>query len=225
LFHVKKLTRGAGFWLFVLVIFGILSLGVRLSLFHRTLEALPLPYAGLAKIFPFLNLSGVPVRMMVMVTLAAGVLVAMVLAKLNLSRLRSKVALAVLLLIMVIELWPAPLPLTASRHPDYVERLKALPSGAVVDNAAVSAPRALYHQTIHDKPLVFGYVSRLPKSVMDKDWVITHAILTDQYQRLCSEFRIRYITTPPFRPLKTTYPVIHQDQDALIYDLKDSPSC
>ena len=48
-----------------------------------------------------------------------------------------------------------PLGMTRPEVPANVEELKRLPEGAVLDLAS-DAPQALFYQTVHEKPIVFG---------------------------------------------------------------------
>jgi len=186
----------------------------------------PMPYAMLEKLFPQLKLSGVPNRMIVMTSLAAAVLSAIVLAHLNLRARKSQVLGAVFFVVLLIEMWPGMLPANvAGAYPKYVDALAKLPYGVVMDDGAKSDSFRLYDQTITNKPIAFGYISRTPTSVYNADWQLTAAILRGQYPRLCAEFKIRYFTTPASRPLDTTYPVVYRDANTLIYDLKNSPNC
>lgn len=215
------------FWLAFGLIFGILSFGPRIVVGGNVIERLPLPYALAEKIFPPLKLSGVPVRMMVMVTLATAVIAAIVLSRLKLSTHKGKVILGLFVVLLAIEMWPSRLPLTPKNiAPAYVYALESLPAGAVFDNGTPSASIVLYNQTIHQKPIALGYISRTPKSVEDKDWSIVAALEESHYQLLCSEFKLRYYTTPTTKPLASVqYPIIYQDSQTLIYDLKNSDNC
>lgn len=223
---IRKKLINVWLWYIVLLVFGILSLGLHPMAWGNRANSIPLPYLFLQKIFPPLELSGVPIRMMVMVTLAVAVITAMVVAKIKFNSWWKKALGIVLLLIMIIEYWPARLPITPASYPQYAYFIKQLPEGSeVVNNAAYSAPKALYDQTLHEKPMVLGYITRMPKSVEDKSWIITHAILTGQYDRLCRDFGARYYAATPNQAIQTTYPIIYQDDQAIIYDLKNSPNC
>ncbi len=178
------------------------------------------------KLIPGMKLSGMPIRMMVMVTLAVAILSSMVLAKLKLNNLKGKLLLALFCIVLIIEMWPATLPMTTNKVPDYVKELRSLEQGAVVDDGASSASYALFHQTYHEKPMVLGYISRTPRSLEDKDWQLIASILEHKYARLCQEFEVRYYTLPVGKSLQTDdYPIIYQDKEVKIYDLKNSPNC
>lgn len=221
-----KIHKDVVFWLLVGAFFGIMSLGPRLMVRGTTIESTRMPYIIMERLVPGMKLSGVPVRMMVMVTFASAIIAAMVLAKVNIQERKGQLILAGFVLLLVVEMFPSPLPLTPNTQPKYVYALRNLPAtGSVLDNAAISESYQLYHQTTTDKPIVFGYISRIPKSVQDKDWPLFVAIDRQQYDGLCSAYGLRYITTPADRPLVTTFPIVYQDSQAIIYDIKNSPHC
>ncbi len=225
-FRRKKLHKDLGFWQGLVIVFGIFSLGPRLLVFGYSINHAPLPYVLLERIVPGLKLSGVPVRMMVMVTLGAAVVSAMVLSQLKLQLTKHRLALVAFVLILSFEMWPLALPFTPNTYPRYVAALRNLPStGGVLDNGARSEPEQLYDQTLFDKPMILGYISRTPQSVANKDAVLVSKISPAYYAELCSIYKLRYITTPIFDPLQTTFPIVYRDKTTLIYDLKNSPNC
>ncbi len=195
-------------------------------IFGYSINHAPMPYAVLEHLVPQLKLSGDPNRLIVMSFLAASVLSSIVLAQLDLTKRKGRILIGVFFAVLFIELWPATLPKNvAAKYPEYVNHLAKLPAGAVVDDAAINQSWQLYDQTITNKPIAFGYISRTPTSVANKDWVLTAAILRNQYASLCSQYGIRYFTTPASRPLNTTFPVVYRGKSGLIYDLKDSSKC
>lgn len=221
-----KIHKDIMFWIVVGIFFGIMSLGPRLMIAGNTIEHLPMPYVIMERLIPGMRLSGMPVRMMVMVTICSAIVTAMVLAKLNLKTRRGQVLIALFSIVFIFEMWPSQLPLTRASQPKYVEALKSLQeSGAVLDNAAVSEPAQLYHQTEHNQKMVLGYISRTPTSVYEKEKNLPALIAENKYDLLCSQFSLRYFTTPSSRPLMTSFPIIYQDNDAIIYDLKNAPGC
>lgn len=222
----KKIHKNLGFWQGLIVVFGIFSLGPRLLIAGNSVDHAPLPYVVLEKIIPGLKLSGVPVRMMMMVTLGAAVVSAMVLSRLRLNQAKHRVVLGIFLVILFIEMWPSALPFTPNTYPKYVTALRSFAAtGAVLDNGAGSEPLQLYNQTQFDKPIVLGYISRTPKSLTKKDSPLISKISQERYTELCSTYGLRYITTPTFRPLRTSFPIVYRDTQTLIYDIKNSPNC
>ena len=73
-----------------------------------------------------------------------------------------------------------------------MQELKRLPDGAVLDLAS-GAGHALFYQTVHEKPIVFGYVSRWPRSVYDRDQVIVSAILQGRWEEVARDYHVRYV--------------------------------
>jgi hypothetical protein len=53
----------------------------------------------------------------------------------------------------------------------------------------------LLYQTVHQKPLAFGYVSRVPQSVVAKDDALGAVIAEEDYAQLWSKYQLRYIVT------------------------------
>jgi hypothetical protein len=221
----KQLSRYLGFWWFIALFFGIMSLGPRLHMQHHYLEIIPAPYVILEKLIPGLELSGVPVRMLVMTILAMAVVASVVLARLNLSQWRGRILLALFVLIYSLEVLPVGLPMAGNSFPAYTYALRKLPNGAVLDNAAKSEPMQLLNQTNHDKPMILGYISRTPRSLSKKEAPMVDAYTLGKYASLCKNYKLRYVTTSAKKPLNTTFPIVYKDENALIYDLKDSPNC
>lgn len=221
-----KLHRNMNFWLGLGIVFGVFSLGPRLKVFGYSINHIPLPYVLLEDAVPGLKLSGVPIRMMCMVIFAAAIIAAMVLAKLSLRTRAHQLMLATFCLVLFVELWPAPLPLNvAADYPKYVDVLKTLPPGGVLDNAAVSSSWQLYDQTISNKPMALGYISRTPASVAAQDAALVATVAPGKYAQLCSVYKIRYLTTPVSRPLAgENFRVVYKDSQSIIYDLSSTPS-
>ncbi len=217
--------RVLNFWWIVLFVFAALAMGPRLLVFGHTFEDIRMPYALLERIFPTLQLSGVPVRWILVSLIAAIIIASYFLSRLDLKTHRGKILIGLFIAVSMIDLYPNQLPLTVPKNEPYVSQLKNLPKGAVIDNAAISSTEQLYHQTIHHKPIAFGYVTRLPKSVDTKDFLIFAALEEGRHADLCKVYKIRYVTTPDHRPLKTSFPLIYQDKEALIYDMKNSDNC
>ncbi|MCL4531664.1 MAG: hypothetical protein M1582_00475, partial [Actinobacteria bacterium] len=167
-------------------------------------------------------ISGVPLRMMVMVTLAASVLVALGF-KLLLSGSGARRIVPVLLVaLMVVEFIPKPLPASALTVPPYVRVLAGLKDDKGVLDTVANKTMVLYYQTVHQKPIALGYVSRLPKSVADIDYQLTTVFEQRDYAKLRNVFGIRYVVTQPDFQLTSTaihVKLIYQGPDARVYDL------
>jgi len=178
-----------------------------------------MPYGWLEKLIPQLSLSGVPARMMVMTTLALSVIASMALATLTTRWPR----LAMLLVaVSAIEYWPAPMTTTASGVPDYVHALANLPPGSVIDLTDASPPWLLYYQTIHQKPIAFGYVSRVPKSVQKFDIRLRALINLREFSSLSAEFKFRYVALPRGETLP--FAQVYADSSVRILDIQAQPA-
>jgi len=226
LFKRTKIHKDIIFWIVVAFFFGVMSLGPRLMVGGHTIERVPLPYIFMERLVPGLKLSGMPVRMMVMVTFSAAIVTAMVLARVKFNNKKQLALLILFCLVFIFEMWPRDLPLTQSKFQKYVSFLKNVPEkGIILDNAAVSEPAQLYNQTSHEQKMTLGYVSRIPENLVTKEQAIPTLFAQQKYEKLCSDFKIRYLTSPAHRPLATTLPVIYRDNEAIIYDLGKGEDC
>lgn len=222
----SKFPKDLVFWQILIVVFGVLSLGPRLMIFGHSFDQIPMPYIIMERIIPGMQLSGMPVRMMVMVTLGSAVIVSIVLAKVKLNTTKGKLLIGLFVIILAIEMLPSPLPLGTIKYDNYVVKLKNLPAtGGVLDEAAYSEPMQLYNQTYHEKPMAFGYISRQPTYLNNKEFPLFAYNTENKLDKFCSEFKIRYVTTPINKPRNTTFPIIYKDNKAIIYDVKNSPNC
>ncbi|MGD0879000.1 MAG: hypothetical protein ABSA01_12765 [Anaerolineales bacterium] len=203
-------------WFIIIGFFFVMALGPAINIGRTVIWNKAMPYTLLIKIIPPLKLSGVPVRMVVMVILGASVLSALGLRELFRQFSRNKIFTILLLGVLLFETLPAPLPATKVDVPGYVTALAALPNdGGVVDLVTKNPSYALYYQTIHSKPLVFGYISRVPTSVTNQDYLITQAIKKQKYGILWDTYHIRYIVTQDALQFQVSQPYISVN---LIYD-------
>ena len=226
--NLKKpqIPHWLSFWWLIAFVFGLMSLGPRFTFLQRHVDRIPMPYAIAEHVLPTLKISGMPLRWILITLMASIVIVTYWLNNLNLTTRKGRLLLALFVAVSIIDLWPRRSPLTSPAYRQYVYELERLPYGAVIDNGALSGAEQLYNQTLHNKPQAFGYVTRLTKSVDEKDFHIFAALEEHHYDSLCRDYKIRYITLPTERPLaNTTFPVIYNDGQTLIYDLKNSPNC
>lgn len=182
-------------WLAVIAFFVLMAFGPYLQLWGRMTD-IPMLYLLMERIVPFLTLSGVPVRMVMVAVLAGSILASISIRELIRGLPRRGFLLGGLLLLAVIETLPAPLVTTPKEVPAYVEFLADQPSdGGVLDLAAPSQFLRLYYGTAHSKPLVFGSTSRIPASLYLQNKEIKDAIYEQNYRKLWETFRVRYIVT------------------------------
>ncbi len=218
----RRLGPHASFWLSFAGVTAVLSLGPRLVV-HGHDTGLPLPFALLRAAIPILQYNVEPARISMLTTLAAGVLSALVLSRLDLATTGGRVVTGAVCVGLIFELWPASPPNTPVTRPAYVAALRRLPPGGVIDDAATANGRIdkslqLYDQVLDGQPLAFGYISRYPATVLAADARLATAIARDAYPTLCHE-GFRYLTTPATRPLPGSLHVLYDDGSDIIYGL------
>jgi len=212
-------------WFFIVFCFGVLALGPVLHVWGAEYSVIKLPYALLEKLFPPIQASGVPVRMMIISTLAASVLCALGLAQASKGSLGEQVFAALVIFALVVEYLPKPRVTSALRVPEFVSILKAQPrNGAVLDT--VSKPfQTMYHQTVHEKPmaLAFSVLSRTPRSVAMEGEEVKRLIENGDYIKLRTEYHIRYLVTDAANDLeRENGPVrtLFMDSKVKLYELR-----
>lgn len=169
-------------WLGLVVVFSILSLGpyLRLSQTDNTTTAvtqgLPLPYLWLQNL-PLISFSRSPNRFQVIVEMALSMLAAFGLSGLldvieNWSRfgqkIRSSLKLALPLLVLAIfglEMQTLPWPLEKMDRPPIFEQIAQEPGNFAVMELPITGhgvedARRMYYQTIHHRPIAGGYIAR-----------------------------------------------------------------
>lgn len=197
-------------WYGVGLFFGIMALGPALQVGGNIIFTGIMPYTLLQTLFPPLKLSGCPVRMMVMVMLSASVICAMGFEMLFQNQ-RTRWILAGIMLILFFEYLPQPIPSSNISIPQYVHILKNLPGNeGVIDLAATSPTLSLYYQTVHNKPMAFGYISRTPTSVAREDKKIMELLREENFSTLYHNYHFGYLVVQ-----KT------DDQDDRIFKLSD----
>lgn len=210
-------------WYFFAGFFFLMALGPILQVGGKTVYKSLMPYTVLETILPFLKLSGVPIRMAVMVVLAASVLCAMAIALIPRST-RGMVFASLIVFLLFVEYLPKSLPSTSTQFPKYVAALADLPNdGGVLDKAALSKYLQLYYQTAYRKPMAFGYVARTPSSVVEKEKGLNRAINRENYSTLWDTYHIRYIVTEDVIDYDNPYvsvELVYQDGDVNIYRLE-----
>ncbi len=180
------------FWFVPLVVFFVLALGPSLHAWGRTIP-LPLPHRWLETIVPPLRLSSAPVRMIVFCILSASVLAAAALQHLWRAGNRGRGLAAILAGALVFETLPGPIPLTRIEVPAYTRALAAEPGPGAVLDTFTPVNLAMYLQTVHRRPLVFGRVSRFSVGVLRKATELNAHIERGEYSRLFSEYGIRFV--------------------------------
>ncbi len=212
-------------WGVPMVFFFVWSLGPELQIWGTRMPYVKLPYTVLEKICPPLQLTGVPIRGVVIVILSASIMAAYALKSLfsappNIFRFLSVLT---LLLILLFEYLPRPLTISSLDVPPYVYALRDLPGNdGVMDLTAHTPvlPRFLYHQTVHGKPIFYGYMSRVPASVSKKDGEIWQCVLDGRHEQLYQLYKIRYLVVGVDSLVeKLASDVVYRDDSVVIYDL------
>jgi hypothetical protein len=181
-------------WWTILAFFAVMSLGPFLQVWGVALPVV-LPYRLLELLLPPLELSGCPVRMVVMVTLAAGILAGLGIDELLRRGRGARVGAVLLVLVMGIELLPDRIPTTAKGPlPGWVSALAAMPEayGFMDVDDVVVGPPALYFQTVHGVPLFEGYMARVPASVKGQDAALRALRRRGNFKALCEQHGFAY---------------------------------
>ena len=190
-------ARSRWFWAISLAVFFILALGPVLHINGRTDllpggREIPLPYALLHRLVPFLNISRSVSRFDVMVMLCLSVLAAAGLAHLvgwisspprvriplPSSARRKWAGLSFGLLcagLVVLEFFAAPYPMSPPDTPSWYRGLQSEPGRGAVLNLPMNwdRPGYLLYQTVHKRPLTAAYISRNdPRTLVERSPVL-----------------------------------------------------
>jgi len=158
-----------------LALFGmILSLGPVLHWGGTIHDEIPLPYGLLEVVFPFLKMSGAPVRWHVITVLASAVLagagLSPVIERFSNSRIwkldAGKVVAFSACLLVLAELLPHWVESRPFVHPAFIENIEKAPAEWAVYDLG-DANEALLRQTGHGHKMIGGYVSRSTRQALD----------------------------------------------------------
>ena len=174
---VRNGFRGPrGWWIFT-GIFACLSLGPFISVAGVN-TYVPTPWAIL-RYLPIIGAARMPTRMTILVMLGLSMLFAMAVAHLRRHVGRPRLVVACIAVLLVFELVPAPRPVFSAAVPKLHRiihddprpvRVLNLPFGlkdGLSERGAYSA-RYQYFQTVHEKRLIGGYLSRLPDDAIPR---------------------------------------------------------
>jgi hypothetical protein len=132
----------------------------------------------LLRYVPIANNARLPGRAIVLTYLALAVLTAVAVAERRTKRVGRVVGLFAIAIAVIVDYLPAPFPVSAMDRPALYDTLREhsaegavreLPLG-LRDGFGVRGKfddRVLFYQTIHRRPLVGGFVARLPRAVLD----------------------------------------------------------
>ena len=214
-----RVRAWAGLWLLTLVTFVILALGPVLHIGGQTAllpggGEIPLPYAWLVRVVPFMDISRSVSRFDAMVMLALGVLAALGLDGLirRLPGWRGQVVAFAAIALIVFEFLPAPYPMSQPDTPDWYKTLAGDARPGAVLNLPMNwdRPGYLLYQTEHGKPLTVAYISRDdPRTLTDRIPVLQHFRhlgpdiiafdLTAQGQQVLADLGVRWVTLDRYK--------------------------
>jgi hypothetical protein len=163
-------------WRIVAVVFAIWALGPFLTIGGFD-TGLKLP-AILLRYVPFVANARMPGRAIVVLFMAVGVMLAIQLGAAT-GRMRSPTLQWLAIALIVFEFWDAPIPTTKLDRPAVYEALAAAEPGAVCEvplgigdglTAGIGSQdrRVLFYATLHEHPLVGGYIGRMPADAADR---------------------------------------------------------
>ncbi len=165
-----------GWWVFTGV-FALLSLGPFIRIAGMD-TYLPTPWA-LLRYLPVVGAARMPTRMTVLVMLGISMLFALALQQLRAHQRRPWIVTSIAVACLGLELLPAPRRLFSAAVPDVARVIAADPREVKVLNLPFGLKDGLgggggfstayqYHQTVHEKPLIGGYLSRLPGGAIER---------------------------------------------------------
>jgi hypothetical protein len=163
-----RVWRRGIFWALVVVLFYLLALGPFLRIGARQWDLPLLPYNLLYRL-PMGNIARVPLRFLIVITIALSILAAWGVGWLvqalarrwpQRATLASTLATGAILALVLAELFPAPRPTAATAIEPFYTTLAAGPPGAVYELPYDDRALAMYHATAHKRPVIGGYVSR-----------------------------------------------------------------
>ncbi|MDM8528387.1 hypothetical protein QUF58_09275 [Anaerolineales bacterium HSG24] len=240
----KLYRRLAVWWAVVALVFTSLALGPQLQLNGQVLD-IPMPYQFLSNLIPAFSITGIPGRFIIMTSLCLSVLTAYGLSTIqtNLTRrvsciLHPASSIFLIALFIMLEYSAVPLPLSSTALPDIYHQLATEPESYSILDIRWDANYLLHAQTIHLKPLIGGWLARLPAeqaAYLDEpslDKIFLHLLLgpdgptmTDPQaiQTALDQRQVRYIidhngTATPFLEPLLDWPIIYQNERMIVYE-------
>lgn len=226
----RRTTRlpDVGFWYLMMLVFAILALGPRLHIAGREVPLVRLPYALLERL-PIIKLSGVPVRAIVMVTLAGSLCVAEAFRLFFQSGRSPRTALAVALaVVVVVERLPRALPATQTALPGVVAFLRDQPGDDGYFDATVEPLEEsrgmydqMYDQTIHQKPIAYGITSRITTDAIAHDQELQRLASVGDFGTLRCKYGFKWLLSDRVTNQKVVWiaPRGPADAPAYLYEL------
>lgn len=243
----KPRRRQAVWWLFIALGFTLLALGPQLQIDGQILD-IPLPYQLLSTLIPAFSITGIPGRFVVMTSLALAMLAAYGVA--NLSRfltvkgqrtaLKYGLVIAASILIFL-EFLAVPVRLTSTELDNFYPEMGRDTQPYAILDIKWDANYLLYAQTIHQKPLVGGWLARLPEEQaaylnqggLDKSFLylllgpegreLEAAQIPAAIQSALAERNVRYIidhdqVASPFLEQFVGWPIVYKGNNIVVYE-------
>lgn len=172
----RGLRAPRGWWVFTAT-FACLSLGPFVHVAGIN-TYIPTPWAVL-RYLPIVGAARMPTRLTILVMLGVSMLLAMALTHLRERSRRPRLLTAVVAVLLIAELLPSPRPVYSAAVPTVNQiiakdpspvRVMNLPFGlrdGLSERGAYSAKNQFF-QTVHEKALIGGYLSRLPDDAMPR---------------------------------------------------------
>ncbi|MCX6355717.1 MAG: hypothetical protein NTZ78_12575 [Candidatus Aureabacteria bacterium] len=208
-------------WYGIFIFFFLLALGSTLRIAGVVIPGIILPYGALTYLIPPLRVAGCTVRMAVMLFLSAGVIVSMACTRFFSEFLKSNVLRVLFVVLLVGEYLPAPMNATLLDPPPYVDVIKRLPPGAIVDTLNDKC-KAHCLQTLYNRPRLVGYLSRYQESVERKYGEVDEVLLPDiprNASTLYKKYKLRYILAPADYQPRPHLKLRYSDAECTIYEL------
>ena len=158
-------------WVLFTALFAVMAMGPFISI-SRHLTYLPTPWA-LLRYLPIVGAARMPTRFSILVTMGVAMMLAMVVQEMRARSQRPRLHTAIVAALLLFELLPAPRVMNDATVPAPYRfiaadprpvRVLSLPFGlrdGISSRGNYSASSQFY-QTVHEKGLVGGYLSRLP---------------------------------------------------------------
>lgn len=198
------------------VIFFILSLGMHLHVGGKEFRNIPLPYNFLYKTVFFFKFTGVPARFDVMLVVSLSLLAALGLKELFVIRnwLKRRIVVGAGIFFIFIEYLAVPFGINFTGIPQFCRDMAKDPSDYTVI-AVSNRSKALYYQTIHNKKMFGGYISRQPLHTEEylKSMPVISDIIYNRYPmkikgRLVSQADAEKLVRSIFKTLNIKYVLV-----------------
>ena len=246
----RRWRRQAVWWWVVALGFALLAMGPQLQIDGQILDV-QLPYRLLSNIIPAFSIAGIPGRFVVMTSLALAMLSAYGLVTLAtwLSRRNSASAGTVSLWLSVVvglliglEYLAIPVQLTRTEVDDFYQLMAADAEFYSVIDVKWDANFLMHAQTVHSKPLVGGWLARLPAEqaaylnqggidtaflalLLGAEWQVLAddpAALQAALQSALFERQVRYIidhdnAAGPWLEQIVGWPVVYETGEVVVY--------